>query len=241
MNTLSGKMLSYIGNTRRGGRRYGMSKQAHKALLRACCALFLIPAAWGLCFGLAFSWARDGSSAPYDWMKEIAVPITEVLSHVFPVIDNVTRDFYAHGYGGRAEFGRCVAGMTMFFMTLSGCISLAYALMRPKRMRLQMALENIERISSIKWFVCLICGLAMFWYMAYQIAVVDLLIDWDPRPSRSSIMWAIHQADWVAGFTMASGVAGGWMPGGSLIVLDTIVIGIKRKSPKLAWTWGKTR
>ena len=218
-----------------------MSKYAYKAFSRACYALLLIPIAWGICFGLAFSWARDGSPAPYDWLKEMAVPITEILSHVFPVIDNVTNDFYAYGYGGRAEFGRCVAGMTVFFMTLSCCLSLAYALMRPKRMRLQMALENLKKISSIKWFLCLISGFAMFWYMAYEIAVVDLLINWDPRPTRGSAVWAIHQVSWTAGFTIVSGVVGGWMPAASLIVLDTIMIGRKRKSPKFARAWGKAQ
>ena len=200
-------------------------------------ALFLIPAAWGLCFGLMFTLSRGGFSAPYDWMKYVAAPMADALAPFFPAIDNVTSGFHAHGYGERAEFGRCVAGMTIFFMLMITCMLLIGWLTLPNRIRARMALQNLQninRLSSDKellliYVLCPLAGLAIMGYMAFEVGAGDLLIEWDSRPTHVSRMVAIHETDLTAGVTMFLGGSCGSASLLLLVLFDMIRVGIRKR------------
>ena len=141
----------------------------------------------------------------------------------------MTGKFHAYGYGGRAEFGRGVAGMAVFFMVTVACLGVVAWMTLPKRARLQTALENIERFSSVKFCLCIAFGFVLFGYAMFKISAGDMLIDWDdPRPGRFARMMAIHMYDWAAGVTIFLGACCGMMSQVVLSVFDALIIGAKR-------------
>ena len=218
MSVLSGKIHAY---------------QRSPIYRRALWAVFFFPAAWGFLFGIFHNLAQSGFAGPYDLMKSMALPMADALAPFFPAIDNVTNGFIAHSYGVRVEFGRGVAGMTAFFMTVYSIGGVAYCMVWRKGnvAYLRRVLRELRKNPTMERILCMqAAGVGMFGWAVYQMTAGNMLLDWDDeRLSYFKSIVAFNRESWAAGVTMFIAVGGAllWLGGIIFLIPDTILISRK--------------
>ena len=130
-------------------------------LWRCLYAFFLLQFAYGLLFG----WSRTGNIGVYHFLLGVGNVAGDMLSPLIPAIDNVPRNYYADGYGHRAEFARHVAEIGWLCAVLILMFFSPLLVKDHKFIKKQWRVSVRARARSCEWFAfwCLLGVLLMFY------------------------------------------------------------------------------